>query len=76
MTEKLVVEDIIASIDRIVAEEHIPTELTFFAYWAWWEGLGKPNDYFGVKMLVLCPQDNKWHTPQEIIKKGWERSEE
>lgn len=69
--EKFVAEDIIAMVDRIVA--YSPTELVFFAYWAWWEALGKPNDYLGEKMLVLCPQDNKWHTPQEIKKKGWDR---
>lgn len=76
MMEKPVAENIIAAIDRIVAEEYFPTERVFFAYWAWWEALGKPNDYLGEKMLVLCPQDNKWHTPQEIKKKGWERSED
>lgn len=74
--ESLVSDDIRAAIDSIVAEEHIPTERVFFAYWAWWEALGKPNDYFGEKMLVLCPQDNKWHTPQEIKKKGWDRRED
>lgn len=74
--EKPMNENIIAAIDRIVAEEYFPTERVFFAYWAWWEALGKPNDYIGEKMLVLCPQDNKWHTPEEIKKKGWDRSED
>ena len=76
MMDKPVAENIIAALGRIDAEEHIPTNRVFFAYWDWWEALGKPNDYFGEKMIVLCPQDNEWHTPQEIKKKGWTRSEE
>ena len=71
MIEKPVAEDIIAALEKIDAKEYFPTRRVFFALWAWWEALGKPNDYFGEKMLVLCPQDNGWHTPQEIKKKGW-----
>lgn len=76
MMEKSVNENIIAAIDRFVAEEYLSTDLVFFAYWAWWEALGKPSYYLGEKILVLCPQDDKWHTPQEIKKKGWDRSED
>ena len=71
MMEKSVAEDIIAAIDRIASEEYFPTERVFFAYWALWEALGKPSDYYGERIHVLCPQDNKWHTPQEIKKRGW-----
>ena len=71
MTEKLTADDIRAAVDIIVAEDPPIEERVFFAYWVWWERLGKPNDYFGIKMLVFCPQDLQWHTPQEIKKKGW-----
>jgi len=63
--------DLILFLEKVRRGE-FPQEqpFTFFAYWAWWEGLGRPDDYYGTPMLVCC-YDNKWRTPKEIKEMGW-----
>lgn len=75
MMENLTDDFIREAVDIVVASNP-NEERIFFLYWAWWEAVGKPNYYLGYKTLVLCPKDNQWHTPQEIKKKGWDRSED
>ena len=71
MSEKLEWKDVQKAVE-IITEQNVPKDnYTFFAYWAWWEGLGRPDDYFGIPMLVLCDQDGMYHTPKEIKEKGW-----
>lgn len=44
---------------------------TFFAYWSWWEALGRPKDFYGWPMYVYCSQDGKYHSPEEIKEYGF-----
>lgn len=70
MEEQLKFEDVLKAINSI--QEYRPrSTLTFFAYWAWWEGMGRPDDFYGTPMLVYCSQDRQYHTPQEIKERGW-----
>lgn len=65
-------KEVITALEKDLAQPYVPQELpTLFAPWAWWEALGRPKDYFGVKMLVLCPQDWQWRTPEEIEALAW-----
>ena len=66
---KLNYEDVLDIVKKI-RNECVPEDrLTFFAWWSWWEGLGRPDNYYGVPILVCC-EDNEWRTPQEIKEMG------
>lgn len=59
--------------DALIKSIEVPTEypLTFFSQWEWWCMAGRPKRMFDANVLVLCPQDNQYHTPEEIEEKGW-----
>lgn len=63
----------LSDLDTALEKIEVPIEypLTFFSQWAWWVGCGRPERMFDAKTLVLCPQDNQYHTPGEIKERGW-----
>lgn len=66
--DKLELKDLESALESINIKT---SSFTFFAYWSWWEALGRPNDFYGYPMYVYCSQDGQYHSPEEIKEYGW-----